>query len=126
MSLLGVLALIALVLASIGVYGVMAYLVAQGSREIGIRIALGATENGILMLILGQGATLAGVGVGVGLLGAAALSRFLNSLLFGVPALDGATFSTIGAGLLGVALLACYVPARRASRMDPADVLRSE
>jgi predicted permease len=126
MTLLGVLALIALVLASIGVYGVMAYLVAQGSREIGIRIALGATENGILRLVLSQGLALATIGIGAGLLGAAGLSRFLGSLLFGVPALDAATFSAIGAGLLGVALLACYVPARRASRLDPANVLRSE
>jgi len=126
MTLLTLFAGLALALATIGIYGVMAYLVSQGTREIGIRMALGATQEGILGLILKQGMTLAVFGVLLGLGGALALTRFLASLVFGVGTTDAVTFGSI-AGLLGVvALIACYVPARRAAQIDPMISLREE
>jgi ABC-type antimicrobial peptide transport system permease subunit len=126
MALLGVLAGIAFALASIGIYGVMAYQVNQGTREMGIRIALGATHRGIVTLVLRQGLTLAAGGVLIGLAGAAVLPQFLRSLLFGVGAMDGLTFLTVSVLLVVVALVASYVPARRAARLEPAEVLRNE
>ncbi|MEO8028160.1 MAG: ABC transporter permease [Bryobacteraceae bacterium] len=126
MTLLGIFAGLALALAAVGIYGVMAYLVTQGTREIGIRMALGATQGGILAMILKQGLAIAAVGLSLGLVGAFALTRFLGSLLFGVSPTDGLTFVAI-AGILGfVALLASYVPARRAARIDPMVSLRCD
>ncbi|MFZ0819133.1 MAG: ABC transporter permease [Candidatus Acidiferrales bacterium] len=126
MALLGVFATLALVLAVIGVYGVIAYLVSQGKREIGIRIALGATKQNILALIVRQGMLLALAGCGIGLAVAFALTRLMRSLLFGVSATDALTFTAIPAVLILAALLASYIPARRATRIDPLISIRCE
>jgi len=119
MTLLTLFAALALVLAAIGIYGVMAYLVSQGTREIGIRIALGATQGGILNLVLRQGLTVAVVGAGAGLAAGLLLARLMQSLLFGVRASDPATFAVVAIVLAATALVATYVPARRAARTDP-------
>jgi len=126
MLLLTVFAGFALALASVGIYGVLAYLVSQGSREIGIRVALGATRGRILGLILRQGFVLAVSGVAVGLAGAFALTRFMRSLLFGIAPTDWLTFAATPALLVLVALGASYIPARRAARVDPIVTLRCE
>ncbi len=126
MLLLSVFAALALGLAAIGVYGVMSYLVNQGTRELGIRLALGATPQGITRLIVGSGLQIALVGVGAGLAGAWLLTRFMQSLLFGVAATDPLTFTVIPIVLAVVTLVACYLPARRATRIDPVVCLRSE
>jgi putative ABC transport system permease protein len=126
MLLLGVFASIALVLATIGIYGVMSYLVNQGSRELGIRIALGASQRDILRLVVRQGMALALSGVAIGLSAAFLLTRLIRSLLFGVEATDPITFTGI-AVLLGITtLLASYIPAKRAARIDPLISLRCE
>ncbi len=119
-------ALFALILASVGIYGVMSYLVTQGTHDIGIRIALGASRAGILRLIVRQGMTLAGAGIVAGLAGALVLTRVMASLLFGVSATDTATFLAVTVALAAVALLASYVPARRATGLDPLAALRDE
>jgi predicted permease len=124
--LLGVFAGLALALAAIGIYGVMAYLVNQGTRELGIRMALGATQRTILSLIVTQGMKLALFGVGVGVVAAFALSRLVSGLLYGVAATDPLTFAAIAVLLVLVSLLASYIPARRAARIDPMVSLRSE
>jgi predicted permease len=124
--LLAIFAALALVLAAIGTYGVMAYMVSQGTRELGIRIALGATQRGILSLVVRQGMTLALSGVGIGLIAAFALTRFMSSLLFGVGATDALTFSATAGLLTLVALVASAIPARRASRIDPMVSLRAD
>jgi len=126
MLLLGVFAGIALALAAIGIYGVMAYLISQGTRDIGIRMALGATRNAILALTVGKGMVLALGGAVIGIVGAFAITRLLRSLLFGVSATDWVTFGAVPLLLMLIALLASYIPARRASRIDPAAALRHE
>ena len=124
--LLSVFAAVALGLAALGIYGVIAYLVSQGTRELGIRMALGATPRGILLLIVRQGMTVALAGLAIGLAGAFVLTRFMRSLLFGVGASDPVTFVAIALVLAAVALAASYLPARRAARIDPVVSLRSE
>jgi len=117
---------LALALAAIGIYGVMAYLVSQGTRELGIRMALGATPPAILRLVIRQGLVLALCGVGIGLMAAVAFARLVSGLLFGVRATDPVTFGAIAVLLTAVALLASYIPARRAARIDPMISLRCE
>jgi putative ABC transport system permease protein len=124
--LLGLFAGLALVLAAVGIYGVIAYSVAQRTHELGIRIALGAAGRDLLRMVLGEGLRVALAGVVVGLAGAWALSRFVSSLLYGVRPNDPLTFATLPLLLLLVAMLACYVPARRATQVDPIVALRHE
>jgi predicted permease len=126
MLLLVVFASFALVLATIGIYGVMAYLVSQGTREIGIRMALGASQRNVLSLVVRQGMALALSGVMIGLAAAFLLTRLIRSLLFGVEATDPITFAAISLLLLLIGLLASYIPAQRATRIDPMVSLRCE
>jgi len=126
MLMLGLFALVAMVLAGVGIYGVMSYTVAQRTREIGIRVALGAQTRDVLKLVVRQGMSLTGVGVGIGLVIAIAATRLMASLLFGVGATDPITFVAIALLLAIVALLACYLPARRATKVDPMIALRYE
>jgi putative ABC transport system permease protein len=126
MWLIGAFAGLALVLAAVGIYGVMAYSVSHRTREIGIRIALGAQQHTVLRLILGQGARLALTGVVVGTMGALGLTQLMASLLFGVSARDWATFSVVPWIVLTMILAGCYIPARRAAKLDPVATLRQE
>jgi ABC-type antimicrobial peptide transport system permease subunit len=124
--LLGGFAALAMVLASIGLYGVMSYTVTQRTRELGVRVALGAGAHDVLGLVLKQGVRLALVGVGIGLVAALALTRVMKSMLFGVGTTDPATFVAVPLMLIAVAALASYLPARRATRVDPIEALRAE
>jgi putative ABC transport system permease protein len=125
-AMLGAFALFALLLSAIGVYGVMSYLVSQSTHDIGVRVALGATRGAILGMVVRQGMELAILGIAVGLIGAAALTRLMASLLFGVSATDAVTFSVVALVLAASAMLAAYVPARRATKLDPMTALREE
>jgi len=126
MTVLGVFALVALVLAAIGIHAVMAHVVSQGTREIGIRLALGASGRGILALVLRHGLVMAIAGIGLGLTGAAALTRLMRTMVFGVEPVDAATYAAVGAGLAAIAVLATLIPAVRASRVDPVVSLRQD
>lgn len=126
MALLGVFAALALVLSCVGIHGVVSHLVGQRTHEIGVRMALGAQRRDILLLILGQRVRMALAGVGLGVLGALGLTRFLSSLLFSVNAADPLTFIGVSLILTSVALFASYIPARRATKVDPMVALRYE
>jgi ABC-type antimicrobial peptide transport system permease subunit len=116
----------ALVLGVAGIYGVISYAVAQRRREIGIRIALGAPAHAVTRLFVGHGMVLAGIGVAIGLAAAFAVTRLMASLLFEVSAVDPLTYALVAVTLFGATVLACYVPALRATRVDPIGALRAE
>ena len=126
MLVLGSFAGVALLLASVGMYGVISYFVGQRTREIGVRVALGAQRRDVFGMVLGQGARIAGIGIALGLLAALAATRMMVSFLYGVQPIDPLTFAALPFLLLSVALLACYIPARRAMRVDPMVALRHE
>jgi putative ABC transport system permease protein len=126
MLLLTLFASLALVLAVVGVYGVMSYAVTQRTQEIGIRMALGAQMGNVIKLIMKSGLLLAAVGVALGLAGAFVVTRLMTSLLFAVEPTDKATFAIVSGCLLLISLLACYIPARRATKVDPLVALRYE
>jgi predicted permease len=126
MTLLGVFALLALLLASVGIYGVLSYLVGQRTKEIGVRMALGAQKFDVLRMVLQDGARMTLIGIVLGLAGALVLTRLMRSMLYGVKPTDPLTFICVAALLCAIAMLACYVPARRAMKVDPMEALRHQ
>ena len=126
MEMVGMFALTALLLAGLGIYGVISYIVSERTHEIGIRLALGAQSRNILRMVLRQGLGLAIAGAAVGLVGALIVSHLMAGLLYSVRPTDPVTFAGVALLLIGVALLACYMPARRAIRVDPLVALRHE
>ena len=115
-----------MILASVGIYGVISYIVGQRTHEIGLRMALGAQKLDVLQLILGQGARLVVIGIALGVCGALALTRVMASQLFMISSTDPLTFAAVAGVLASVALAACYIPARRAAKVDPMVALRYE
>jgi ABC-type antimicrobial peptide transport system permease subunit len=126
MVMLAIAAGVALLLGVVGIYGVIAYIATQRTREIGIRVALGAQQGDVSRLFVRHGIMLLAVGIGLGLGAALGLTRLMSSLLFGVNAVDPVTYAAVAAGLSAVVLVASYLPARRASRVDPVEALRTE
>jgi putative ABC transport system permease protein len=126
MALLGVFAVLEIVLSALGIYGVISYIVGQRTNEIGIRMALGAGRSTVVTMVQLQACRMAAFGLFAGLLAAAVLGRLMASMLFGVSFYDAFTFSTVAVILLSVALAACWIPARRASHVDPIIALRCE
>jgi len=125
-AMLAVFGLLALILAAVGIYGVLGYSVTQRTHEIGLRMALGAQRSDVLKMVIGQGMILTLIGVVVGLVASFLLARFMSSLLFGVAATDPVTFIGVSLVLAATALLAAFIPARRATRVDPMIALRHE
>jgi ABC-type antimicrobial peptide transport system permease subunit len=126
MMLFSIFAAGALLLAGIGIYGVLSYIVGQRTREVGIRMALGAQRGDVVWAVLRDGAEMTLPGVGIGVIVALALTRLMSSMLFGVKPTDVVTFAAVAGLLCAIALLACYLPARRAAALDPVQALRSE
>ena len=126
MEMISLFALTALLLAAIGIYGVISFIVAERTHEIGIRLALGAQRRNILQIVIGQGLRLAVAGAVVGLIGALIVAQLMASLLYGVRPADPFTFAIVAVLFMGVALVACYIPARRAMKVDPIVALRCE
>ncbi len=126
MLLLGAFAVIAVILACVGIYGVISYAVSQQMHELGLRIALGATPGNVLRMVVGQGLALTGAAVAIGLVTAFGVTRTMSSLLFQVSSLDPLTFSGVAVLLASVAIAACWLPSRRASKVDPMVALRTE
>ena len=124
--LMTIFAALALALTAVGIYGVLSFHVSRRTQEIGIRMALGAKRSNVILMVVGEGAALSGVGIAIGLVLALALSRLLSSLLSGIQATDPAIYALVAVALLGVALLASYLPARRAAKVDPLVALRYE
>jgi ABC-type antimicrobial peptide transport system permease subunit len=125
-TLLAIFAGLALIITATGLAGVIAFTVSQRTREIGIRMALGAEQRGVMRMILSQGLTMVGIGLALGIAGALALSRVLEGLLYGVGPSDPLTFIAVGVVLFGVAIVACFLPARRATTIDPLLALRAD
>ena len=126
MSMMTIFAVLALLLATIGIYGVISYIVSQQTREFGVRLALGASPSDLMRLVLWRGLSLIGAGTLIGIVGAVGATRLLGGILYGVTANDWPTYATVAAGLLLVGATACYIPARRTTRLDPAVVLRAD
>ena len=125
-NLLSSFAVLALILAAVGIYGVMTFSVAQRTHEIGVRMALGAAREQVRLVILKEGLVLALLGLGLGFLGATLVGRAMRAMLYGVPVIDVSAFSGVAVILVGAAIVACYAPARRATRVDPIVALRYE